>query len=1251
MRILSIRGENLASLAAPFEIDLEVQPLKGAGLFAITGETGAGKSTLLDAMCLALFGKCPRLTADGSNESVPDISGDTHGERDPKSVLTRGAASGFAEVDFLGIDGEVYRSQWVVRRARGKATGRLQNVDRQLVRVRDDKTIENGIKKVDAAVEEKLGLTYEQFRRTVLLAQGDFDAFLRAGDRERAALLEKVTGTDIYRRVSKRIHEQTSTAQQAVSELEKRCDAVGMLDDEQRGELQKELDEQRAFAAARQKALAELKAGAEILKRIDIAREQVEEAETKQDLAVRESEANETKRKLREQLKRIQGTEPIAVAQEHAVRQEGEARSQLQKLEMFLARADAIVRSSREENDKAQSVLEQIDADFAIMQPQWAEAERLDEAVRQLGNQVEGHRRETRSLSDQLSAFQQELTSKLREMEEQKDLKDKLKDQLARLKPAQGFHERGDDIITRINGAQDAAIRLSKIEDEEQIVFKRANELQDLQEKLEGRLQSFASQQQTIRARLNEAQNALGDFDIQTLQARRETLERLGGLVSSLERDSRFLGQNEKRLLGENEAVQHLTGTIEALTAQKEALSLELESLREQEERAEGKASLANKAADEVSAHLRMALVEDEPCPVCGSIDHPFVGEQAPAITALFEELRAEFVALREKRKTTEKQQQELGSAIAKAEAEKDQRQRSSEEISNSLAESIPAFEEQVGEFVSLVQSVGGSIDKQSIRGLDENWLSLKEMITGEAAKGRERLDAYQRLKAQVDADYGELQKLQDEAQKEEQQRDEQRRTIGSLEQQKVKLSSDKTNTQNELNRLGRELSHPLAFMETSFDEMLQKPESIKQKVGSLAAEWEDANKASTVCDQRLAELAEHIAGLRSSCESAERSAAEGQSKLKLLEERLQQERAKRAGLLNGKPTKQHQDEFSEKRAGARAAAQQTNTVLVGKLEELKDAQGRFETTKENLAAYEKTVTEAKAAFEAVLQELGVSAEEYQSARQRLVTELPVLEAELARIDEALIQTREVVRLRKVDLEKALAQPMPADPLLILEQKIEEAQNEHQDLLVKVGRVEAQLVADDTARAKAAGLMVEINKAKEHFTAWGAVNRAVGSAEGDKFQKIAQAVTLDLLVELANKQLQVLKPRYRLQRASGGLGILVEDRDMGDVPRSTRSLSGGERFLVSLSLALALSGLEGRQSFVDTLFIDEGFGSLDGDTLDVAIDALEMLQGQGRKVGVISHVEAMKDRIPVQIRVERQGAGKSRVALSAPELW
>ena len=155
---------------------------------------------------------------------------------------------------------------------------------------------------------------------------------------------------------------------------------------------------------------------------------------------------------------------------------------------------------------------------------------------------------------------------------------------------------------------------------------------------------------------------------------------------------------------------------------------------------------------------------------------------------------------------------------------------------------------------------------------------------------------------------------------------------------------------------------------------------------------------------------------------------------------------------------------------------------------------------------------------------------------------------------------------------------------------------------------------------------------------------AIGSADGAKFRRFAQGVTLDRLAALADRHLSTLAPRYRLTRTEG-LGLAIVDRDMGDERRSTRSLSGGERFLASLALALALSGLEGRRSFVDTLFIDEGFGSLDAATLDVAIDALESLQSEGRKVGVISHVAAMHERIPVQIRVIRAGLGLSRVAV------
>jgi exonuclease SbcC len=184
MRILAIRGENLASLADSFEVDFEAEPIRGSGIFAITGPTGAGKTTLLDAVCLALFDRLPRLqNADrGASVGRPD-SVDQIRYDDVRGILRHGASAAYAEVDFIGQDARQYRSRWEVNRARGRADGKLQA---QKITLTDTETGQIiGDKKTDTLheVEQRIGLNFDQFRRSVLLAQGDFETFIRASSK------------------------------------------------------------------------------------------------------------------------------------------------------------------------------------------------------------------------------------------------------------------------------------------------------------------------------------------------------------------------------------------------------------------------------------------------------------------------------------------------------------------------------------------------------------------------------------------------------------------------------------------------------------------------------------------------------------------------------------------------------------------------------------------------------------------------------------------------------------------------------------------------------------------------------------------------------------------------------------------------------------------------------------------------------------------------------------------------------------
>ena len=257
------------------------------------------------------------------------------------------------------------------------------------------------------------------------------------------------------------------------------------------------------------------------------------------------------------------------------------------------------------------------------------------------------------------------------------------------------------------------------------------------------------------------------------------------------------------------------------------------------------------------------------------------------------------------------------------------------------------------------------------------------------------------------------------------------------------------------------------------------------------------------------------------------------------------------------------------------------------------------------------------------------------------------------RLDKALNDAQALVRAATQQLAALQASPATALSLAQLDEQLLALNAQLKALSERQGEIRAQLQGDEARRLGQQSLFAAISTKQGEYDLWQQLNSLIGSADGAKYRKFAQGLTLDHLVYLANQQLERLHGRYQLaRRSSGELELEVIDTWQADAARDTKTLSGGESFLVSLALALALSDLVSHKTSIDSLFLDEGFGTLDGETLEVALDALDNLNASGKMIGVISHVEALKERIPVQLKVHKGvGMGYSgldkRFAVSA----
>lgn len=1236
MRILSISGQNIASLAQPFTVDFSTEPLAGAGLFAITGETGAGKSSILDAMCLALYGDAPRLAGGSTTDEVPDPSGDTIKARDSRAILRRGAAQGWAEVRFTARDGQDYIARWQARRARDKVGGRLQNVSRSLTRTVDGQALATQLSAVNDKVVELTGFSYEEFRRTVLLAQGDFDAFLRADTNDRAGLLEKVTGTGLYRDVSIRIYERHDAARQAHEALIQQRAGYRLLSDEDRAKmeaehailteahqhgivagkaLQTELDlHTRHAAALRQLALAE--AG---------------EAQAIADHTVAASE--------RAQLARIDRAAPLRAPWQALQASETRldaANMALAHSQMLATEATGKAITAKQQADQAEADLVDHEAEFQAFGPIWDQAASLDQQILSAAEEAtdaESHAtraaQQTKALHEALTTLQAEETNHRTTLTEAETALASLSADAAL---ADGWAQIRNQIAERTAAREAQAEAEAEAAKHTEKLVGLAQELAELNtqvdrdQKAEADLARQSVELVTGISAVEAAHPACRMADLAALSTALADMIRAGANHANASTDLANTQESAKAaatLLATalSEAVRATDDLVRA-EAQVAALTAPLER--------------ADLAASEAAQQMRLRLEPDVPCPVCGATDHPTHADAALAdlATSLRNDLATARMASDSARKQQAEALRQQDRATAQAKQADTDTARAGARIKEALnfwqearlracntpdCPNLPESPQDAGALPALAAEVArfqqAETDAQSELARLRQKLTL---LTGQRESLRNALVGHGTTREALTAARATAQNAESLA----------RRDAKAAEAQATRLATALTPILIAVDEAGALEDATLADRLTS----------RVARVEGLRATRDQARAALTA-------LAPRIATATSQAEGAMAQAATANAQAETRHVAFLGLQAKRAGLLGGEATATHRTRHNEARKAALASVDLARKALTTAQTEAAAATARVEAALAEQFQSEQAHDGATTNLEKAL-----SASDLTSAALDDLFAVPpdavdALRGKLRALDDALTSARATLISRRQDHAAALADGLPEDPPETLTEKLAELEGLATTRSQRMGAIAAEFQHDAQTRASLAGLEAKIATARTELDVWAAVNLAAGSRNGDRFTRIAQSITLDVLVGHANHHLADLNPRYRLRRAAD-LALQVEDRDMGDEPRATRSLSGGERFLVSLALALALSRMGGKGGLASTLFIDEGFGSLDATSLDLTIDALETLQSQGRQVGVISHVEAMKDRITTQINVRKQGGGKSVIEIS-----
>ena len=1182
MKILKININNIQSLkGVQPEINFTDGILAHAGLYAITGQTGAGKSTILDAITLALYGKINR-----------------YGNDKPSSeIITRNQKEAYAEVTFE-VNDIVYLARWAASFNKNNKINATD--DRKLSRKENGefRLIAEKVSNVNPMIEEIIGLKYEQFTKSILLAQNNFSAFLKAKPDERAEMLSKITGTQIYEEISKKVFEHTKAFETEINNLRATING-NILNEEELNAIAVSFEEKENSFKVIEPKLTRILAEIAWLAAVENTIAEINQHKNSLEL---------TKQHFSENIELYQKLEHYNKAT--LIEKDWLA---FQNSEKECAKNTVNTQRTADEIESLNKILATIEPElertlhtFGAIQKELASKKPLIESAKitlgAIANATVSLEKNTNDLQTAKLNFDSN-TTRLAVLTEGKVTMDaKIAAHQSVIvqynKYASWETEKGavslkyKDIEkweTEIS-ALDVESLHSKIAfyDKENIGSEKllnvvANECTTLKQQVEAlELQKKASP--TLEDLNAKKEKAKSDWD---------NWKKLSDYYPKLENETILSAKNKEASV----LAKALIGSIEKeITDKTNSLKLHTE----------------NKNLKLIVASLkehRHNLNEGEACVLCGATEHPY----AKNLPALF---------------------------------------------------SDNGIDEKIAELDNEIKALGKNKDKAL-----ENAAAVEQKIKNNDANISAFNDEIIRLKSDLGVDQNlNLEAIQ---------------TNNLLSQSECISIQNQTNSISELNKnyghfskLFIEKSETLQLIQLANNAYQNAKRQIAEKHLTINENFEFIKEKFLAFDAHLeqsevklvGQIGETLSENLRKLQKENASLKENQTKITDLTISITEFETKNSSLRESVQLhKKGNEELTAEKSALenKLNNQTTNFELKSPQEEESRLQNKVKAEQESVTKWkgEKEITLAsiknkhadlwqlvaeKSELDEVFR-LATAHLNYKLTENGFETSIQLQEALNLENNALLIAQKQKFENQKNQIEGALnasllkQDELNSNPLTVKsveDLNVEKVVLEEDKTKInqEIGQLKEQIKNNNKIQEENQ-LIIDVIKTKSSvFQKWDLLNKTVGSSDGKAFKKFAQDFTLSLLVQHANKHLDTMFNRYELFKddSSEEMELQIKDNNFFGEIRNINSLSGGETFLVSLSLALGLSDLASKNTKIRSLFIDEGFGSLDPENLNNALDTLEMLrQNDDRQIGIISHVEELKKRITTQIQVKK----------------